>query len=389
MGVTVREKVKDSGVWWVFVNHEGRRKSKKVGDRQRAEEIAEKVNARIVLGEFGLKGEKEDKPEAPLFRDHARLWLALAHDWKESTRESYQELFRLHVLPVLGGHRLDNVSRKHVKALFDKLLAQGKAPSTVGVIRAALSGFFNHALDSELIEVNPVQGLKTGAKKEKTREQIDPLTGEEAHKLLEQAKTYRAGAFYPVILCGLRTGMRLGEMQALAEGDIDFNGRFIEVRHSCRRGRLTSTKNKHRRRVDMTPHVVETLKAVRVTHKKRALKNGMPLPRWIFADVNGNMFDRETLRRALRKCLKLAGLREIRVHDLRHSYATIRLMKGHNIGDVSYQLGHSSISITYDIYGHWVPGKFKSEVDELDGPHLTRTYLHPEKEATENVQYLH
>lgn len=49
-----------------------------------------------------------------------------------------------------------------------------------------------------------------------------------------------------------------------------------------------------------------------------------------------------------------------------HSYETITLLKGHNIGDVSYQLGHSSISITYDVYGHWVPGKFKSEVDELD-----------------------
>jgi integrase len=44
----------------------------------------------------------------------------------------------------------------------------------------------------------------------------------------------------------------------------------------------------------------------------------------------------------------------------------LRLLKGHNIGDVSYQLGHSSISITYDVYGHWVPGKFKSEGDELD-----------------------
>ena len=43
-------------------------------------------------------------------------------------------------------------------------------------------------------------------------------------------------------------------------------------------------------------------------------------------------------------------------------------MRGHNVGDVSYQLGHSSIKITYDIYAHWMPGKFKSEVDELDAP---------------------
>ena len=66
--------------------------------------------------------------------------------------------------------------------------------------------------------------------------------------------------------------------------------------------------------------------------------------------------------------LKKAGIESIRVHDLRHSYATIRLLKGHNIGDVSYQLGHASIKITYDVYAHWIPGSFKDEIDELDSP---------------------
>lgn len=72
---------------------------------------------------------------------------------------------------------------------------------------------------------------------------------------------------------------------------------------------------------------------------------------------------------------EFAGLRRIRVHDLRHTYATIRLISGHNIGDVSYQLGHSSIKITYDTYGHWLPGEFKSEADELDKLRPIRTLL--------------
>jgi integrase len=69
--------------------------------------------------------------------------------------------------------------------------------------------------------------------------------------------------------------------------------------------------------------------------------------------------------------------KEVRVHDLRHSYATIRLLKGHNVGDVSYQLGHSSIQITYDAYGHWIPGQFKSEIDELDEMHPNAPQAHP------------
>ena len=83
------------------------------------------------------------------------------------------------------------------------------------------------------------------------------------------------------------------------------------------------------------------------------------------------MLIRAVFENALNHCIEKAGLRRIRIHDRRHSYATIRLLRGHNVGDVSYQLGHSSIKITYDTYGHWMPGKFKSEVDELDHPKNT------------------
>ena len=78
------------------------------------------------------------------------------------------------------------------------------------------------------------------------------------------------------------------------------------------------------------------------------------------------------------RCLERAKLRYARIHSLRHSYATIRLMRGHNVGDVSYQLGHSSIKITYDVYAHWIPGQFKSEVDELDNLHSNAPHTHPQ-----------
>ena len=64
----------------------------------------------------------------------------------------------------------------------------------------------------------------------------------------------------------------------------------------------------------------------------------------------------------------------MRIHDLGHTYATIRLARGHNIGDVSYQMGHSSIKITFDTYTHWIPGRFTNEVDDLDlQPDATQT----------------
>jgi integrase len=235
-----------------------------------------------------------------------------------------------------------------------------------------------------LVESNPVLGLKIQGKKTKALE-VDPLTEKEAEILLAKAKEYRAGEYHPPLLCALRTGMRIGEIQALKWRDIDFNSRFIEVHRSWRKGRLTETKNKKRRRVDMSPLLAETLKDLKTTQKKRALKQGRSVADWVFANAKGKMLCRDGFRRGLDKCLENIGRRGLRVHDLRHSYATIRLMRGHNVGDVSRQLGHSSISITYDIYGHWVPGTFKSEVDELDTPQPSATYTQPEKCVSQNL----
>lgn len=174
------------------------------------------------------------------------------------------------------------------------------------------------------------------------------------------------GYYYPHLLCALRTGMRLGEMKALKWDDIDFNKRQIEVKRSCRRGKVTGTKTDKRRNVDMTPQLTAVLKDLRTNQKKAALKAGRPVSEWVFANKKGKIFLRIVLENALNKCLSEAGLQRIRIHDLRHTCATIRLMRGHNAGDVSYQLGHSSIKMTYDVYTHWIPGNFKSEIDELD-----------------------
>lgn len=73
------------------------------------------------------------------------------------------------------------------------------------------------------------------------------------------------------------------------------------------------------------------------------------------------------------------GLRKIRIHDLRHTYATLRISKGDNIADVSNQLGHHFPKLTWDVYYHWMPGKKKTEVDALDDNfvHSTASYTHP------------
>jgi len=380
MGVRVRQKVKGKGnPWWVFISHNGKRASRKVGDKKAAEEVASTIRAKLQLGEFCF----EDKKPVPTFKDHAEMWLSLPHDWKESTRENYLNNLNKRILPVLGSMPVNEIKRKDLKFFFDKKYAEGLNLSTIKLIRAPLNGIPAYAVELELIESNPMRDLALKYKKKKF--EIDPLTESESQLFLEQAQTYMNGEYYPSILCALRTGMRIGEIQALKWKDIDFDNRQIEVKRSYRNGRMTGTKSHKRRRVDMTLHLTETLKAHRTAQKRDALKNGMPVSEFVFSRADGELLNRGWIRKALNDCTERAGLRQIRIHGLRHSYATIRLMKGHNVGDVSYQLGHSSIKITYDVYAHWMPGQFKSEVDELDTLHPVAPHMHPQMTPPQNV----
>ena len=90
-------------------------------------------------------------------------------------------------------------------------------------------------------------------------------------------------------------------------------------------------------------------------------------PQWLFYNEEGRLIDVNNLRkRVFYKCLEKAGLRRIRIRDLRHTYATLRIGAGHNIAEVSKQLGHHSINITVDTCHHWTPGANKGEIDQLD-----------------------
>ncbi len=294
MGVQVRQKPIESGVYWIFINHNGKRKSKKIGtDEKLAKEVAEKIKAKLVLGELNI--EKTDDP-CPTFKEYAQLWLSLPHDWKESTRESYKFNLTKHVYPIFKKHRLNEIKRKDLKAFFDNLLIKGRAPATVALIKAPISGVLSHAVDSEEIENNPLSDLKLKHKNGSFN--VEPLTEKEANRLLDQAEIFMDGYYYPHMLCGLRTGMRVGEIKALKWEDIDFENRQFEVKRSCRRGRITDTKNHKRRRVDMTPHLAETLQDLKLKQELDSMVAGRPVPEWVFANKKGEIFGRGALENA-------------------------------------------------------------------------------------------
>lgn len=368
MGVKVREKPNGSGIWWIFIDHNGKRKAKKVGkDKKTALQLAKVIEAKLVLGE----GRPEEKPvkSIPLFKEYAENWINVNVPaiCKPSTIMDYTSILKIHVIPKFGKYPITDIRRGEIKQFLMKKISDGLAKSTVCHMKSCISGVLNLAVDDEVIAANPTQRLGKIFSSARAVEEITPLKKEELTHLLDVFHK-NFPDHYPQALTLARTGMRMGESVALKWGDIDFNGRFIWIQRTFSRGKIGVPKSGKKRKVDMSLQLTETLKSHKLKAKQDALKNGRgALCEWVFVNKAGNPVDINNWRkRVFHKALEKAGLRQIRVHDLRHTYASLLIQAGESLVYVRDQLGHHSIKVTVDIYGHLSPEGNKDAVDRLD-----------------------
>ncbi len=377
MGVKVREKIKGSNEWWIFIDHQGKRRSKKVGKDKRAAILAaQKIEAKLVLGDFGLLSSQEN----PMFKQYADTWInvSVPVKCKPSTCKDYSCFLDKYILPYFGNKEVKAINRFMIKSYLTEQLGQGKSSSTVNQMKSIISGIFNLAVDDEVINVNPAHRLGKMYTMKRSNESLDPLTRDELTHLLEVFRKHYP-SHYPLALCLARTGMRAGEAFALQWGNIDFKNRFIVIKQSFSRGNLGTPKNGKSRKIDMSTQLCETLQNLRQMRTRETIKKGWgEIPEWVFITERGTYLDHNNWRnRIFNKALQKASMRQIRIHDLRHTYASLMIQAGESLAYVRDQLGHHSIQITVDIYGHLVPGGNKEAVDRLDDHAPIRTLSAP------------
>jgi integrase len=226
-----------------------------------------------------------------------------------------------HVLPVFRKVLVTEINRLMVKKFFMGKINDGLAASTVTHMKNTMGGTLNLAVDDEVIPVNPAHRLGRVFKTKGLKIESDPLNREELSLLLESFREHFP-FHYPVALTLARTGMRVGEAMALQWGDIDFHGRFIHILRGFSRGRIETPKSGKARKVDMSLQLTETLTKLRHQRKIEAVKKGWgKVPEWVFLNQEGTPLDSSHWRsRVFNKALEKAGLRKIRIHDLRHTY---------------------------------------------------------------------
>lgn len=355
MAVKVRERPEKSGIWWIFIDHQGVRKAKKIGkDKKLAKEAAKRIEAKLILGDMGIMEEK-----LPKLKTYGQSWVeSPLHEWAPGTRDNYQSCFKHHVKPMLGKKRLNQIGRVEVKEFIGKLKGKGLSGGRIEYIMLTLSSILNNAIDDGLISSNPCARMRRYY--ENRRKQINPLSVSEAEDLLNNARAQLKYLFYALFLLLLRSGIRIGEALALEWDDIDFKKRTAKINKNWDyiRRIMGPPKNNKPREVYLTPMVVKALKKIKAKRKVVSLDESQP----IFADSQGDRLEHKVIYRALHKIIP----RKIRIHDLRHTYATLRVAKGDNIVDVSNQLGHHNAGFTLKVYAHWMPGEHKEQVDALD-----------------------
>jgi integrase len=363
MGVIVKQRPDKPG-WWVFVNHQRRRTKKYFGSNKRlAKEFAEKLEAKLKLGELGMVHETGVK-----FEMYSQTWLErIQQTRKFSTHQDYEKMLKRDILPAFGDVDLQDITRDRVKGLAFSALKKGQSPKTVQNLIRCLSSLLGHAVEDGLLVVN--HALKPGKflPKVSKRRKINPFTSAEVVTFLAAARMF-APRLYPLFLCAVRTGLRQGELLGLQWVDIDFRGQFIEVQRTYARRRLGTPKNGESRRVDMSDGLAQALKELQVERQLEAVANGWrELPPWVFCNESGGLLDPDNLRnRVFYGILKIAGMRRIRFHDLRHTFASLLLQQGETPVYVKDQMGHSSIQVTVDLYGHLIPGGNRQAVNRLD-----------------------
>jgi integrase len=289
-----------------------------------------------------------------------------ASDRKQATIDLYATIARSHLLPKLGSLPLDRLRPSDVEALVLAKRRAGLSASSVRTIYTVIRAALDVAVRDGLIHRNPAALVKRPAVE---RKDAGYLSAQQAEALLETIRGDRLEALYRVMLA---TGLRRGEALALHWRDVDFDAAVVRVRWTLSRTsaglELGEPKTeKSRRTVPLPIPAVETLRAHR---KRQAAEQLAAGSLWqsnglVFTSEIGTPLEPRNVLRRFEALAERAGLRGVHLHTLRHSAASFLLAAGTHTKVVQEHLGHSSYTITADIYSHVAPAQQREAADKL------------------------
>ncbi len=276
---------------------------------------------------------------------------------KPTTYDMYYNAVYTHIKPVLGNYKLDKVNQIAIQRLINDIYAKkDSSKSTLDKVKLTLAQAYDKAVELNILYSNPTKGVIIPAKKKR---KAVAFTTEEQQRFIECCD--KASTFDNLFIFAFNTGLRLGEIVALTWSDYNMSENTI-----CVNNNLTSVNDydENGNRKKGTKSIIGTAKTEsgdkRIIPLSAKAKEILKLQKskttnslFIFSSTNSTALDKRNIYKAFNKRITMADIKSpVTFHSFRHSFATRLLEKGADIKTVSELLGHKSIQITLDIYGH-------------------------------------
>ena len=286
-----------------------------------------------------------------------------------TTFESYRIMAECHIVPAIGHIKLKDLRPEHLQHLYNEKLKAGLSPRTVRYIHLVVHSALKQALKNQLVYRNVAEATELPADKKK---EARALTLEEMDRFLNALEGDRLKAAFVTLL---GTGLRRGELLALKWDNVNLKEGTIAVKENlvwiAKKGFVFQSPKteKSKRVVPLPDDVLAELKRHKVRQAEEKLKIGAAYQdnSLVFCTEIGTPIIPRNFERKYKALLKKAGLTGVKLHSLRHTYATRLLELGENLKVVQELLGHSRISVTADIYSHVSPELKRGAAAKLNG----------------------
>lgn len=287
---------------------------------------------------------------------------------KIGTYTSYEKYYKSTINNRLGNKELSEIRGEHIQKLYNDMVKEGYAISSIKIVSAILNGCLQQAMKNGLIERNPVKlaelPRQTGTKKERTA-----MTKEQQDLFMKYAEESYLYHFFSVML---RTGMRKGEMQGLKYSDIDKKQNVIHVRRTLKyiegKGYFEDTPKTRTstRDIPLTAAITEHIEAQRKYWGFKVVR----MDQYLFCNENGDPISRERIQGEIDRIIKRIksdgyDFPRITSHVFRHTFATRAIEAGMPPQVLKTILGHSSLAMTMDLYSHVLPDTKADEMQKI------------------------
>jgi integrase len=370
-----------SGTWWFVVDlspgPDGqRRQAKRRGFRTKADALEAMDNLRV-----SGRNQTYVAPKRQTLADYLRDdWLpAIRSTIEPSTWESYDRYMRLHVMPHIGGVQLQQLDAGHLNRLYAELLATGRLdgkdgglkPRTVRYIHTIIGRALREAVAWGRIQRSPAQAATPPGASQAKPPEMRTWDGPTLARFLELSREDRHHAAWFFLAT---SGCRRGEALGLRWADVDLDGARATIRQT-----VTAvghevlvqprTKRGKPRPIELDAATITVLRTWRTRQLQERLSMGAGFADQglVFAQLDGQPLHPEHFTNAFDRRVARFKVPRIRLHDLRHTWATLALEAGIDVKIVSERLGHASATITWNTYQHVSPAMQAGAAEKVAG----------------------